>query len=102
MIAVEILQDNSYGNHVAGLIMNTTGRHHTLKTGVYVMLHRLCDMGYLKQWINVERHPHNRKLIEGRPFYSVTSAGRAELTRTMDEMESLRDMTAQIFERKAA
>lgn len=103
MIAVEILKDNSYGSHVACLIMNTTGRHSTLKTGVYVMLQRLCEMGYLERWINTERNPHDKRLREGRPFYSVTREGRKELSRTFSEFDAMRKVTAQIFEaRKAA
>jgi len=99
LLAVGILKDSSYGNNVAGLIMTTTRRHDSLKTGIYSMLNRLCEMGYLQRWINVERNPHGKKLIEGRPFYSVTPNGKKELDRTLNELEAMKKITAQILRR---
>lgn len=89
MIAVDILGDNSYGNHVAGLIINTTHRHQTFRRGIYVTLHRLVEIGYLDMWINTEEHPFGKKLRQNRPFYSLTKAGLAEVNRTMNELEDL-------------
>lgn len=87
MVTIELLGDRSYGNHISGFIMNATGRHKTLKTGVYPMLQRLWDMGYVEKWVNTEKLNYpDEKLRYNRPFYSLTPAGRAALKESLDEV----------------
>ena len=93
LLSVEILGNNSHGNHVANLIINATGRHETLRSGVYPTLHRMRDLGLVDMWRAGEDTP--------RPFYSLTKRGRDELKRTLNEFETLAK-TAKIILRKVA
>ena len=93
LLAVEILGNHSHGNHVANLIINTTKRHETLRSGVYPALYRMRDLGLVDMWRAGEDTP--------RPFYSLTKRGRDELKRTLNELEAL-TKTSKIILRKAA
>jgi DNA-binding PadR family transcriptional regulator len=92
LLAVDILgkHDESYGNHVRDLIINTTGRHQSMYGGIYVHLHRLEELGYLQAWIG-EKAP--------RKFYTVTALGLSELTITLNELGKLVE-TSRIILRK--
>ena len=81
LIAVDILGDNSHGNHVGNLIVNTTGKHETLRRGVYVTLHAMRDRGWLDQWIAGDKTP--------RPFYSLTKLGREVLDAQLKEFRDI-------------
>ena len=81
IIAVDILGERSQGVNVANLIINTTGRHETLKRGCYVTLHRMVDLGLLRK---LRGSKHN-----ARPFYRLTALGRKELKATLKEFADL-------------
>lgn len=89
LLAVDILGDNSHGNAVAGLIINTTGRHESLRRSVHVTLHRMRDLGLVSQLRAGAESP--------RPFYRVTKRGRDELLTTLDELEQLGRMARKIL-----
>jgi DNA-binding PadR family transcriptional regulator len=81
LIAVDILGEKSHGVTVANLIINTTGKHQTLRTGIYPTLHRLRDGGWLDQWVVGDKTP--------RPFYQLTKAGRKALDDQLAEFEAM-------------
>jgi DNA-binding PadR family transcriptional regulator len=90
MLGVHVLGDNSQGNHVANVIINTTKNHYGLKKSVYVILHRMRDRGWLHQWVGGSLSP--------RPYYSLTPTGRSTLKRTLREIEAMSAVAKEVLD----
>lgn len=93
LLAIDILDDNSHGSVVAGLIISTTGRHESLRKSVYVTLHRMRDQGLVDQLRDGKR--------SSRPWYRMTRRGRNELLTTLDELEQLGKMARKVLKKAA-
>ncbi len=89
LIAVGILKDRSFGNHVAGLIINHTTTSPNYQRGVYVALHRLRDKGLLDQWVIGHGTP--------RPFYSVTKRGADAVAQLLAEIDAMAKLKSDVL-----
>ncbi len=87
LVAVDLLQDNSYGTNVASQIAGRRKMNRSFQALIYLTLGRLHRRGYLNKWVNVERRPYGKKLRVSRPFYSLTKEGRAALKEAVKEMD---------------
>jgi DNA-binding HxlR family transcriptional regulator len=86
MLAIELLGDRSRGMVVSGFLMaNTeTMNRPSLKTGVYVMLHRMVELGLVDKLRAGDESPF--------PYYRLTTRGRKTLWATLDELAQLGKM----------